>query len=160
MCISSAFQWWSPFVRAKSISNWTMTYSGSYGIYCLCVFHRYVCWQLCWMVSQLGQPENYSVCTKMHEMWAVKVVCDAKATPRVINIPHWEYENWSPGFSFMWCLVVMQAEGWTILCSLTNKMQDMNQHYHISHVEPWNLRNSSIYIPSSRQHLSSLFLSY
>jgi hypothetical protein len=27
----------------------------------------------------------------------------------------------------MRCLVVVQDEGWVVMCSLTNKMQDMNQ---------------------------------
>jgi len=32
------------------------------------------------MVAQLGQPENYSVCSEMHEVWVVEVVCNANAT--------------------------------------------------------------------------------
>ena len=60
----------------------------------------------------------------------------------------------------MRCLVVVQEQRWAILCALTNKMQNMNQKYHILQVEPRNRRNSSIYIPSSRLHLLSLFLPY
>jgi len=39
-------------------------------------------------------------------------------------------------------------------------MQDLNQNYLISQVEQRNCRNSSIYIPTSRLHLHSLFLPY
>jgi len=47
--------------------------------------------------------------------------------PSVANCPHREYSISSQGSSFMRCLVVVQDEGWAILCSLTNKTQDMNQ---------------------------------
>jgi len=55
-------------------------------------------------------------------------------------------------------VVVGQDDGWAVLCSLTNKMQDMNQNYHIAQGEPRNRRNSIIYIPSSCLHLHSLLL--
>jgi len=55
-------------------------------------------------------------------------------------------------------LAVVQDEGWAILCSLTDKTQDMNPNYDISQVEPRNRRNSSIYISSSLLHLHSLLL--
>jgi len=110
--------------------------------------------------STLGQPENHSVCSEMHDVWAVKVVCDAKAMPGVVNCPHREYYISSRGLSYRRCLVGVQDEGWTVLCSLTNKTQDMNQKYHISHVGPRKHRNLSIYIPSSRLHLLFLFLPY
>jgi len=60
----------------------------------------------------------------------------------------------------MRCMVAVRDAGWAVLCSLTNKMQDMNQKRHISQVEPRNHRNSSIYITSSRVPLLSLFLLY
>ena len=53
----------------------------------------------------------------------------------------------------MRCLVVWQDEGRAVLCSLTNKT-------HKLHLEPRNRQNTSIYIPSSRLHLHSLFLLY
>jgi hypothetical protein len=36
------------------------------------------------MVAQLGQPENDSVCSEMHEAGSVKVVRDAEAMPGVV----------------------------------------------------------------------------
>ena len=50
-------------------------------------------------------------------------------------------------------LVDLQDEGWAVLCSLTNKTNQLN-------LEPRNRRHSSMYIPSSRLHLLSLFLPY
>jgi len=43
------------------------------------------------MVTQLGQLENYSVCSGMHEVGAVKLMYDAKAMPGVVNCPLPEY---------------------------------------------------------------------
>ena len=60
----------------------------------------------------------------------------------------------------MRCLVVVQEEGWAVLCSLTNETQDMNQMHHILQLEPRNRRNWSIYIPSSRLHPLSFLLPY
>jgi len=40
LCISSASRWKSPFGRGKSIAKRTMTYSLSYDISCVCLFHR------------------------------------------------------------------------------------------------------------------------
>jgi len=37
-CVSSASSWKSPFDRATSIAKWTMTYSLSYDISCMCFF--------------------------------------------------------------------------------------------------------------------------
>jgi len=34
------------------------------------------------MVTQLGQPVNYSVCSEMHEVWVVKVRCHGKVDTR------------------------------------------------------------------------------
>jgi hypothetical protein len=39
------------------------------------------------MVAQLGQLENYSVCSEMHKVCAVKIKYDAKAMPGVVNCP-------------------------------------------------------------------------
>ena len=60
----------------------------------------------------------------------------------------------------MMCRLVLQDEGRAVLRSFPNKTQDNNQNCHISQVEPRNHRDSSIYIPSSRLHLHSLFLPY
>jgi len=79
------------------------------------------------MVAQLGQLEKCSVCSKMHEVWAVKLVWDANATPGIANCPHHKYWIMSRGSSFMRCLVVVQHEGLAVLCSLINKMQNVNQ---------------------------------
>jgi len=105
------------------------------------------------MVAQLGQTENYSVVSEMQEVWAVKMMCDANATPGVANCPHREYYISSWGLLFMRWLVVRQDKGCAVLCSLTNKTQKLN-------LELRNRRNSSIYIPSSLLHLHSLFLPY
>jgi hypothetical protein len=78
---------------------------------------------------------------------------DAKATPRVVNCPLTVYCISSRGLWFIRSLVVLQDEGWAILYLLTNKAHKLN-------LEPRNRRNSSIYIPSSRLHLHSLFLPY
>jgi len=95
----------------------------------------------------------------MHKVWAVKVVCDAKTTPSVANYGHRKYEISSRCFSFMRCLLVVQDEGWAVLCSLTNNMQDMNQsagtRVYISLPPAY----TSILV-SSRLHLDSLFFSY
>ena len=40
------------------------------------------------MDAHLEQPENYSVCTGMHEVRAVQVACEAQAMPGVANIAH------------------------------------------------------------------------
>jgi len=79
------------------------------------------------MVAQLGEPENYSVCSKMHEVWAVKMMCDANATPGIVNCPLAEYWISSRGLSFVRRLVVLQDAGWAILWSLTNKTHKLNQ---------------------------------
>jgi len=79
------------------------------------------------MVAQLGQLENYSVCSEMNEVGAVTVVWDATATPSDANCPHRVYWILSRGSSFMRGLVVVQDEGWAVLRSLTNKTQDMTQ---------------------------------
>jgi len=105
------------------------------------------------MVAQLAQLENYSVCSEMHEVWAVKMMYDVQAMPGVVNCPLREYYISSRGLSCMRCVVVLQDEGWAVLCLLTNKTHKLN-------LEPRNRQNSSIYIPSSRQHLLSLFLPY
>jgi hypothetical protein len=63
----------------------------------------------------------------MHKVWAVKVVCDGKATPSVANGPHYKYLILSRGSLFISCLVVLEDKGWAALCSLTNNRQDMNQ---------------------------------
>jgi hypothetical protein len=63
----------------------------------------------------------------MHEDWAVKVVCDAKARHSVATCSHCKYYISSRGSSFMRCLIVVQDEGWAVLRSLTNNTQDMNQ---------------------------------
>jgi len=73
------------------------------------------------MVAQLGQPENYSVCSEMHEVRAVQVVCDAKAMRSAVYGSHREYKISSRGSIFMGCLVVVQADGWAVLYSLTKK---------------------------------------
>jgi hypothetical protein len=73
------------------------------------------------MVAQFGQSENYSVCSKMHKVRTDIVVCDAKASPGIVFRLHAKYHISFPGSSFMRCLVVMQDEGWAVLCSLTNK---------------------------------------
>jgi hypothetical protein len=62
----------------------------------------------------------------MHEVGGVEVVWDAKPTPGIANCPHCDYQISPGGSSFMRCLVVVQDEGWAVLCSLTNKMQNMN----------------------------------
>jgi len=110
-----------PFGRAKSITKRSMLYSLSYDISWVCFFHRQGCSQLCWMVAKLGQPEIYSVFSEMHEVWAAKVVCIANATPSIINCPHREYWILSQGLWCMRCLVVVEDEGWAVLCSLTTK---------------------------------------
>jgi len=40
LCISSASWWKTPFGREKSIAKWTLTYSLSYNISCVCIIHR------------------------------------------------------------------------------------------------------------------------
>jgi len=55
------------------------------------------------------------------------MVCDAKATHRIANCPHHMNYISSSGSSCMRCLVVGQDEGWAMMCSVTNKTQDMNQ---------------------------------
>jgi len=79
------------------------------------------------MVAQLRQLENYSVWSEMHEVWADNVVCAANPTPGVANCPHRKNLISSQRSSFMRFLVVVQDEGWPILCSLANKRQEMNQ---------------------------------
>jgi hypothetical protein len=32
----------------------------------------------------LGQLKNYTVCSEIHEVWAVKVISDANAMPGVV----------------------------------------------------------------------------
>ena len=86
------------------------------------------------------------------------MVSDGIATASVVICPHREHKITFQGLLFMRCLVVGQVEGRSVLCSLTNNMQDMNPNYHISQVERRNLRNLSINIPSSCLHLLSLFL--
>jgi len=96
------------------------------------------------MVAQLGQLEKYSVCSEMHDIWAVQLVCDATALPGVANCRQREYKISSPASAFMRCLVVVQDDGWAVLCALTQKTQDMNQ-----------ITGTGVYI--SCLHLHSLF---
>jgi len=63
----------------------------------------------------------------MHEVWAVKVVWDAKTTPSVANCRHRVYYILSRSSSFVRFMVVVPDSGWAVICSLTNKTQDMNQ---------------------------------
>ena len=68
----------------------------------------------------------------------VNVVYNGTAMPGFEYCPHREPKISSRGFSFLRCLVVVQDEGWAVLCSLSNQTQDMNHHYHMSQVEPTN----------------------
>jgi len=43
------------------------------------------------MVAQLGETENYSVSSEMHEVGVAKMMCDANATPGVAKCPHRQY---------------------------------------------------------------------
>jgi hypothetical protein len=83
----------------------------------------------------------------------VKIMYVATATPGLVNSPLPEYKMLSRGLSFMSCLVVIQDEGWAVLCSLTNKTQKLN-------LESRNRQKLRIYIPSSCLHLVSLVLRY
>jgi len=56
-----------------------------------CAFATARRWSPCWMLAQLEQPGNYSVCAEMHKVCTVKMIGDAKATPGVINGPLHEY---------------------------------------------------------------------
>jgi len=78
------------------------------------------------MVAQLGETENYSVSSEMHEVEALKMMCHANVTPGVIDCPLREYLISSRGLSFMRCLVILQDECWAVLCSLTNKTHKLN----------------------------------
>jgi hypothetical protein len=49
------------------------------------------------------------------------MICDAKATPGVVNSPLRKYKNVSRGLPLMRWHVVLQVDGWAILCSLSNK---------------------------------------
>ena len=112
------------------------------------------------MVAHVGQPENYSVCSEMRNVWAVKVGCNAYAKRGEENMTHHEYYILSRGCLFRQYLVVMEDEGGAILCSLTNNTQDMNWTYYILQVKWWNRNNSGIHFPSSWLHLGSHFLRY
>ena len=68
------------------------------------------------MVAQFGKPENNAVCFEMHEVLVVKVVCNAKAMPSIVNVPLHEHYIPSKGISFMRGLVVVQDEAWAVLC--------------------------------------------
>jgi len=92
-----------------------------------CAFSTVRRWWPCWMVAQLGQPVNYSICSEMYEVSAVKMMCDADATPRVVHCPHREYLISSQGLPFMRCLVVLQEEAWAVFCMLTNNTPKLNQ---------------------------------
>jgi hypothetical protein len=43
------------------------------------------------MVAQLGETENYSVSSEMHEICVVYMMCDANATPGIASCAHGEY---------------------------------------------------------------------
>jgi hypothetical protein len=43
------------------------------------------------MVAQLGQLDNYSVCSDIHVVCAVQVLSDAKSTASVTNFPDCVY---------------------------------------------------------------------
>jgi len=66
------------------------------------------------------------------------VCCESNAQHRKLTSPR--------VLNLIRCLAVFQDEGWAILCSLSNKTQDMNPNHDISQVEPRNCRNSRIYI--------------
>lgn len=112
------------------------------------------------MVTQPGHHTNFSVCSDMHDVRAVNVVSDGKDFLGIVNVPLHDHIITSQGWSFMRCLVVVQDNGWAALCSISNKTQSINQHYHISQVQPRNRRNSSICFSSSRLTLHSLSLLY
>jgi len=108
------------------------------------------------MVAQLGQPENYSVCPEMHEVWVVKVVCDAKATPRVVYYPHREYYFWFQGSSFMRFLVVVQDEGWAVLCSLTDKTSWNKKSQELEYIYPFFPPSTPFCFPPVWNHTTSI----
>jgi hypothetical protein len=60
------------------------------------------------MVAQLGEPEKNPVCGESHEVIVLNMMCDANATPGIVNWPQQEYLISSGGLSLMRCLVVWQ----------------------------------------------------
>jgi hypothetical protein len=54
------------------------------------------------------------------------MMCDASATPGVVNCPLREYYISSRGLWFIRCLVVLQDDCWAVLCSITNKTDKLN----------------------------------
>ena len=115
------------------------------------------------MVAQLRQPQNYTVCSEMHEVWAIKMLCDTNATPGIINGPYHEDLMSSRGLSFMRWLVVMDDQGWAMLCTLTNIQHKSNEAHgrtegYISLLptfisvlfSSWSIHTTSILISTSR----------
>jgi hypothetical protein len=72
----------------------------------------------------------------MHEVWAVKVVRDAKATPGVVYCSLRENSISFRGSSFMRCLVVLQDDGWAVLCSWTNKISWTKKSLELEYIYP------------------------
>jgi len=101
------------------------------------------------MLALLGQPGNYTVCSEMHQVWAVKMMCDAKAMPGVVNGHLREYNISSRGLSFMRWHVVLHDECWAVWCSLTNKTHKMNQE----------IAGTGVYISCLPAYTSFLFSS-
>jgi hypothetical protein len=52
-------------LEALEMEQWRIFYPITSGA---CAVSTDRCWYPCWMVAQLGQLENYSVCFEMHEV--------------------------------------------------------------------------------------------
>jgi hypothetical protein len=142
-------------LNASQSEQWWILYPTKSLACAFCTARR---WQLCGMVAQLGQTENYSVSSKMHRVWAVTMMCDANAMPSVINCPVHKYQTASPRvLNLLSTLLVHEVPGGPARWML-GRFVFINQQ--ISQVELRYRRNSNIYIPSSRRHRYFLFFPY
>jgi hypothetical protein len=147
LCISPAFQWKSHFGRAKSITKRTVTYSLSYDISCVCFFH---CWALVAMLDGCSVGTTWELLSLLWDARGLSgksgIRCPSNAQCRKLFSP---------------CILNLVPR------LLIHKVPRSCARWRLGHIvfineqnagyEP-NRRNSSIYIPSSRLHLHSLFL--
>jgi len=94
----------------------------------------------------------------MHEVWAVKVVCNAKAMTGIESWCQHEYEIWSRGVSFMRCLVVVHDEGWAVCVRWPTKRRIWIKSI-ISHTLKEGITRTRVYISFLPAYSSFLFSS-
>jgi len=112
------------------------------------------------MVTQLERPERYSVCSEMHQVWAVNMRFDSKATPSMVNSTFCKFKISSRCLFFIRCLVVLHGHSGAILSSLTNNSHQLNDEMARRRVNLSGLPSENSFpCASSSIHMGSILMS-